>query len=63
MQQAKGKLTSRAQQPSDYNLLQGESHESTTAYGLHFLETIRRTKDKRCVDPGLFHPYSSKVAC
>ncbi|KAH6634227.1 hypothetical protein B0J18DRAFT_12148 [Chaetomium sp. MPI-SDFR-AT-0129] len=33
-------------QPSDYNLLQGETHESTTAYGLHFLETIRRTKDK-----------------
>ncbi|KAL2184402.1 hypothetical protein L209DRAFT_757879 [Thermothelomyces heterothallicus CBS 203.75] len=33
-------------QPSDYNLLQGETRESTTAYGLHFLETIRRTKDK-----------------
>ncbi|KAL2135503.1 hypothetical protein VTI74DRAFT_8234 [Chaetomium olivicolor] len=32
--------------PSDYNLLQGETSESTTAYGLHFLETIRRTKDK-----------------
>ncbi|KAL2165342.1 hypothetical protein VTH06DRAFT_639 [Thermothelomyces fergusii] len=32
--------------PSDYNLLQGETRESTTAYGLHFLETIRRTKDK-----------------
>ncbi|KAK4129416.1 hypothetical protein N657DRAFT_640036 [Parathielavia appendiculata] len=33
-------------QPSDYNLMEGESPESTTAYGLHFLETIRRTKDK-----------------
>ncbi|KAL2199098.1 Bromodomain-containing protein [Corynascus similis CBS 632.67] len=33
-------------QPSDYNLMQGETRESTTAYGLHFLETIRRTKDK-----------------
>lgn len=28
--------------------MKGESSESTTAYGLHFLETIRRTKDKRC---------------
>ena len=26
--------------------MKGESNESTTAYGLHFLETIRRTKDK-----------------
>ncbi|EAQ93473.1 hypothetical protein CHGG_01708 [Chaetomium globosum CBS 148.51] len=33
-------------QPSDYNLMQGETRESTSAYGLHFLETIRRTKDK-----------------
>ncbi|KAL1838115.1 hypothetical protein VTJ49DRAFT_3020 [Mycothermus thermophilus] len=32
--------------PSEYNLLEGETRESTTAYGLHFLETIRRTKDK-----------------
>ncbi|KAL2257528.1 hypothetical protein VTK26DRAFT_9516 [Humicola hyalothermophila] len=32
--------------PSDYNLMKGESNESTTAYGLHFLDTIRRTKDK-----------------
>ncbi|KAK4242671.1 Bromodomain-containing protein [Achaetomium macrosporum] len=32
--------------PTDYDLLKGETHESTTAYGLHFLETIRRTKDK-----------------
>ncbi|KAL2023637.1 hypothetical protein VTK56DRAFT_1794 [Thermocarpiscus australiensis] len=32
--------------PSEYNLLKGESAESTTAYGLQFLETIRRTKDK-----------------
>ncbi|KAK4229721.1 hypothetical protein QBC38DRAFT_358705, partial [Podospora fimiseda] len=30
----------------DYDLMKGESPESTTAYGLHFLETIRRTKDK-----------------
>ncbi|KAK4157748.1 Bromodomain-containing protein [Chaetomidium leptoderma] len=33
-------------QPSDYNLAHGESRESTTSYGLHFLDTIRRTKDK-----------------
>jgi hypothetical protein len=32
---------------SEYNLAKGESYESTTAYGLHFLEMIRRTKDKR----------------
>ncbi|KAK3984865.1 hypothetical protein QBC44DRAFT_336131 [Cladorrhinum sp. PSN332] len=31
---------------TDYDLMKGESPESTTAYGLHFLETIRRTKDK-----------------
>ncbi|KAK4105688.1 hypothetical protein N658DRAFT_128347 [Parathielavia hyrcaniae] len=33
-------------QPTDYNLMEGETPESTTAYGLHFLDTIRRTKDK-----------------
>jgi hypothetical protein len=32
---------------TDYDLNQEETHESTTAYGLHFLEMIRRTKDKR----------------
>jgi len=32
---------------TDYNLSNGESHESTTAYGLYFLDMIRRTKDKR----------------
>ncbi|KAK4193472.1 Bromodomain-containing protein [Podospora australis] len=32
--------------PTDYDLMKGESPESTSAYGLHFLETIRRTKDK-----------------
>jgi len=37
------------QPPSDYDLSQGESPESTTSYGLHFLDMIRRTKDKRYV--------------
>ncbi|KAK4202506.1 hypothetical protein QBC40DRAFT_276485 [Triangularia verruculosa] len=32
--------------PHEYDLMKGESPESTTAYGLAFLETIRRTKDK-----------------
>ncbi|KAK3942759.1 Bromodomain-containing protein [Diplogelasinospora grovesii] len=32
--------------PTDYDLFKGESRESTTAYGLSFLEQIRRTKDK-----------------
>ncbi|KAK1755277.1 Bromodomain-containing protein [Echria macrotheca] len=32
--------------PTDYDLSKGESYESTTSYGLHFLEMIRRTKDK-----------------
>lgn len=32
--------------------MQAESHESTTAYGLQFLEAIRRTSDKRYVDVG-----------
>lgn len=32
--------------PQEYDLLKGESPESTSAYGLVFLETIRRTKDK-----------------
>lgn len=32
---------------TDYDLNIEETHESTTAYGLHFLEMIRRTKDKR----------------
>ncbi|KAK1828548.1 Bromodomain-containing protein [Podospora conica] len=31
---------------TDYDLARGETHESTTAYGLHFLDMIRRTKDK-----------------
>ncbi|KAK3354663.1 Bromodomain-containing protein [Neurospora tetraspora] len=31
---------------TDYDLNIEETHESTTAYGLHFLEMIRRTKDK-----------------
>jgi hypothetical protein len=35
------------QPTTDYDLSQGESPESTTSYGLHFLEMIRRTKDKR----------------
>jgi len=34
---------------SNYDLSKGETPESTTAYGLHFLEMIRRTKDKRSV--------------
>jgi hypothetical protein len=32
---------------TEYDLAQGETSESTTSYGLHFLEMIRRTKDKR----------------
>ncbi|KAK0667707.1 hypothetical protein QBC41DRAFT_323289 [Cercophora samala] len=32
--------------PHEYDLMKGESPESTSAYGLAFLETIRRTKDK-----------------
>jgi hypothetical protein len=35
------------QPTTDYDLSKGESPESTTSYGLHFLEMIRRTKDKR----------------
>ena len=31
----------------DFDLSKGESRESTTAYGLSFLEQIRRTADKR----------------
>ncbi|KAK5663543.1 hypothetical protein OQA88_3974 [Cercophora sp. LCS_1] len=31
---------------TDYDLSKGETNESTTSYGLHFLEMIRRTKDK-----------------
>lgn len=32
--------------------MESESHESTTAYGLEFLEAIRRTADKRYVNVG-----------
>lgn len=31
----------------DFDLSKGESRDSTTAYGLSFLEQIRRTADKR----------------
>lgn len=34
------------QAQSQFDLLKGESSESTTAYGLAFLEQIRRTADK-----------------
>jgi len=33
--------------------MKSETHESTTAYGLSFLEMIRRTKDKRYADTQL----------
>lgn len=33
----------------DYDLSKGESRESTSAYGLNFLEQIRRTADKKYV--------------
>ncbi|OIW28075.1 hypothetical protein CONLIGDRAFT_461062 [Coniochaeta ligniaria NRRL 30616] len=32
--------------PSQFNLLQGETAESTTSYGLSFLDQLRRTQDK-----------------
>jgi hypothetical protein len=43
--------------------MQGESPESTTAYGLHFLETIRRTKDKRWVGLRALYASFSNLIC
>ncbi|KAF4592400.1 Bromodomain protein [Ophiocordyceps camponoti-floridani] len=38
--------SSKRRKLSDFDLSKGESRESTTAYGLNFLEQIRRTADK-----------------
>lgn len=36
--------------------MKGESPESTTAHGLHFLDAIRRTSDKLYVNVGPLLP-------
>ncbi|OAA81268.1 Bromodomain protein [Akanthomyces lecanii RCEF 1005] len=41
-----GDRSSKRRKVSDFDLTKGESKESTTAYGLAFLEQIRRTSDK-----------------
>ncbi|ATY62847.1 Bromodomain containing [Cordyceps militaris] len=41
-----GDRSSKRRKVSDFDLMKGETKESTTAYGLAFLEQIRRTSDK-----------------
>ncbi|PMB70698.1 Chromatin structure-remodeling complex subunit rsc1 [Beauveria bassiana] len=41
-----GDRSSKRRKVSDFDLTKGETKESTTAYGLAFLEQIRRTSDK-----------------